>query len=50
MQIVNFLKNMAAIVDLKAVNHHINGDTIVKPQYTSNFDPMRRKMEVTISE
>lgn len=49
-QVSNFLKNMAAIVDLKSINHQVNGDTVVKPHYASNFDPIRRKMEVIKAE
>lgn len=49
-QVVNFLRNMAATVDLKSINHQVNGDTVVKPHYGSGFDPMRRKMNVVIPE
>lgn len=49
-QVSNFFKNMAALVDLKSVNHQVNGDTVVKPQYASNYDPMRRKMYVARQE
>lgn len=37
-------------VDLKAINHKVKGDTVLKPQYSSNYDPVRRKMEVAIPE
>lgn len=45
-QVSNFLNNMAELVDLKSVNHQVNGNTVVKPQHASNYDPMRRKMYV----
>lgn len=41
---------MATNVDLKSINHQANGTTVIKPQYGSNFEPMRRKMEVKITE
>lgn len=41
---------MAELVDLEAINHKLKGDTILKPQYSSSFDPIRRKMEVAIPE
>lgn len=47
---MNFLRNMAESVDLKAINHQVNGDTVLKPQYGSGFDPIRRKMHVAIPE
>lgn len=49
-QVSNFLNNMATTIDLKSINHQVNGDTVVKPQYSSHFDPIRRKMEVSIPE
>lgn len=49
-QVVNFLRNMAETVDFKAITHKAKGDTVLKPQYASNFDPIRRKMEVAVAE
>ncbi|CAN8095508.1 unnamed protein product [Discula destructiva] len=48
--IVNFLRNMAETIDLTSVNHGLKGSTVVKPQYASSFDPIRRKMDVAIPE
>ncbi|KKY30117.1 putative embryosis-associated protein emb8 [Diaporthe ampelina] len=46
----NFLKHMATKVDLQSIDNQANGATVLKPQYGSGFDPMRRKMEVKITE
>lgn len=46
----NFLRHMATKVDLDAINHRINGGTVIKPQYGANFDPMRRKMHIAAME
>ncbi|KAJ4408187.1 hypothetical protein N0V82_009761 [Gnomoniopsis sp. IMI 355080] len=48
--VVNFFRNMAESVDLKSINHQVNGDTVLKPQYGSGFDPIRRKMLVPIAD
>lgn len=41
---------MATDVDLQSINNQTNGATVLKPQYGSGFDPVRRKMEVKITE
>ncbi|KUI52683.1 hypothetical protein VP1G_00251 [Cytospora mali] len=46
----NFLKNMATKVDLDSISHQVDGDTVIKPQYGANFDPMRRRMYIAAVE
>lgn len=46
----NFLNHMATKVDLDHISHKVDGDTVRKPQYGADFDPMRRRMYIAAVE
>ena len=47
-QICNFLRHMATEIDLDAITPNANGEA-VKTQFVTDFDPVRRKLQVISS-